>query len=158
MNTPRILEPRLEYAFTIELRLKPKLAVGLMTKGGDRYFVEVADGRIFGPRLQGIVLPGGGDWAFVRPDGTLDFDARYNLQLSDGSLVCLQNRGYRWGSPEVMARLARREPVDASDYYMRVSPIFEVAAGPHDWLMKHVFVGVGDKVPEGNLIHYHLVL
>lgn len=158
MNAPPITAPKLEYVFTIELKLKSKLAVGLMTKGGDRYFVEVAGGRIVGPRLEGIVLPGGGDWAFVRPDGTLDFDARYNLQLSDGSLVCLQNRGYRWGSAEVMARMARREPVDAADYYMRVSPTFEVAAGPHDWLMKHVFVGTGDKVPEGNFIHYYQVL
>lgn len=157
MNPRPILEPQLEYAFSIQVILKPKIAVGAMPKGGDRFFVEILEGKIFGPRLQGKVLPGGGDWAHARPDGTLDFDARYNLQLDDGSIVYLQNRGFRWGSADVMARLARREEVPANDYYMRVSPSFEVAQGPHDWLSKHVFVGIGDKVPEGNFIHYYVV-
>jgi len=157
MDRP-ILEPRLEHAFSIQVKLKPKIAVGQMPRGGDRFFVEILEGRIFGPRLQGSVLPGGGDWAHIRPDGTMDFDARYNLQLADGSVVYLQNRGFRWGSAEVMAKLARREEVDASEYYMRVTPSFEVAKGPHEWLTRHVFVGLGDKVPEGNVIHYYIVL
>lgn len=42
-------------------------------------------------------------------------------------------------------------------YYMRTSPRFEVAEGPHDWLAKHVFVGRGEKTPEGNKIHYFMV-
>ncbi len=157
MSPRPILEPRLEYVFSIQVILKPKIAVGPMPKGGDRFFVEILEGKIFGPRLKGIVLPGGGDWAHARPDGTLDFDARYNLQLDDGSIVYLQNRGFRWGSADVMARMSRREEVPANDYYMRVSPSFEVAQGPHDWLAKHMFVGVGDKVPEGNFIHYYMV-
>lgn len=159
MTDRPILAPRFEYAFSIEVKLRPKIAVGALPQGGDRFYVEVLEGRIFGPRLQGKVLPGsGGDWAHARPDGTLDFDARYNLQLEDGSIVYLQNRGFRWGSPEVMAKMSRREEVPSSEYYMRVTPRFEVAAGPHDWLAKHIFVGVGDKVPEGNFIHYHIVL
>ena len=158
MTEPRILEPHLEYAFTIQLKLKPKISTGPLPRGGDRYFVEVTEGRIFGPRLQGIVLPGGGDWAHHRPDGTLEFDARYNLELADGSIVCLQNRGYRWGSADAMAKMARRQEVAPSEYYMRVSPTFEVGQGPHEWLARHVFVGIGDKVPEGNFIHYYIVL
>ena len=151
-------EPQFEYTMSVRIKLKPKIAVGPLAQGGDRYFVEILEGSFEGPRLKGKVLPGGGDWAHVRPDGTLDFDARYNLQHEDGSLIYLQNRGFRWGPAEVMARLARREHVDASEYYMRVTPRFEVAQGPHDWLARHVFIGIGDKIPEGNVIHYFRLL
>lgn len=157
MERPR-MEPAFAYEMSVQISLKPKLAVGAMPAGGDRFFVEITDGHFEGPRLKGKVLPGGGDWAHARPDGTLDFDARYQLQHEDGSLIYLQNRGFRWGTPEVMARLARREPVDPSEYYMRVSPRFEVATGPHDWLTRHVFVGIGDKIPSGNVIHYYRLL
>lgn len=55
----------------------------------------------------------GGDWRLLRPDGVLDFDARYLLRTDDGTVIYMQNRGYRWGPPEMMAALSRREPVDA---------------------------------------------
>ena len=44
------------------------------------------------------------------------------------------------------------------EYYMRVSPRFDVAAGPHDWLNRHVFVGVAEKIPGANRIHYFQVM
>ncbi|MGE4337544.1 MAG: DUF3237 domain-containing protein [Pigmentiphaga sp.] len=153
-----MLEPKFEYAMSVRLTLGPKLALGQLPKGGDRYSVEILGGTFEGPRLKGKVLRGGGDWPHIRPDGVFDFDARYLLQEDDGTLIYLRNRGFRWGSDEVMARMARREPVDPSEYYMRTAPDFEVPQGPHDWLTRYVFVGVGDKTPEGNVIHYYQVL
>lgn len=151
-------QPELEFVMDIRLTLGPKLALGPLPKGGDRYYVEVLGGTFEGPRLKGKVLRGGGDWPHIRPDGVFDFDARYILQEDDGTLIYLMNRGFRWGPPEVMARMARREPVDPSEYYMRTSPIFDVPAGQHDWLTRHVFFGMGDKIPEGNVIRYYQVL
>ncbi len=73
-------------------------------------------------------------------------------------MIYLQNRGYRWGPPEVMEAMSRREPVDPAAYYMRVSPKFEAPAGPYEWLSRYVFVGVAEKTPAGNQIHYWKVL
>ena len=77
------------------------------------------------------------------------------LQEDDGTLIYLQNRGFRWASPEAMKKMANREPVDPSEYYMRVAPIFDVEEGKHDWLNKHVFIGAGDKTQGGNVIRYY---
>jgi len=144
MTDPHPFFPKLEYAFTVT--------------GQNRAIIHITEGTITGPMLQGRVVPmSGADWAQIRPDGTLDFDARYTLELDDGTPVYMQNRGFRWGSPEVMAAQARREPVPFDAYYMRVTPRFEVAVGPHEWLAKHVFVGVAEKLPEGNAIHYFVV-
>ncbi len=54
--------------------------------------------------------------------------------------------------------LREHKPVDTSLYYMRTCPKFDVPEGPHDWLSRHVFVGIGDKTPGGNAIHYYQVL
>ena len=155
---PHPFQPVLEFAFTIEIELEPAMFVGLSPTGAERAAVYIKRGTITGPMLQGRVIPmSGGDWAQKRPDGTLDFDARYMLELTDGTLVYMQNSGFRWASPDVMAKMSRREPVPFSDYYMRVAPRFEVKTGKYDWLTRHVFVGVAEKIPTGNRIHYFIV-
>jgi hypothetical protein len=53
---------------------------------------------------------------------------------------------------------ARNEDVGSDEYYMRVSPKFDVPEGPHDWLGKHIFVGVAEKIPKANRIHYFMLL
>jgi Protein of unknown function (DUF3237) len=151
-------QPVLEHAFTIEIELESAMFVGASPTGAERAAVYIKRGTITGPMLQGIVIPGsGGDWAQKRPDGTLDFDARYMLKLADGSLVYMQNSGFRWASPEAMAKMSRREDVSFKDYYMRVTPRFEVKTGKYDWLTRYVFVGVAEKIPTGNRIHYFIL-
>ena len=83
---------------------------------------------------------------------------RYMLQEDDGSVIYLQNRGFRWGSKEVMEAMARNEPVDHADYYFRTSTKFEAPEGKHDWLNRYIFVGVGEKIPHGNQIHYYKMI
>jgi hypothetical protein len=152
--------PRFEYAFSIALTLTPVRWVSPSTMGATRGAVYAAQGSIEGPALNGRVVPmSGGDWPLVRPDGVIDFDARYLLELDDGTLIYMQNSGYRWAStPEIGERMARNEPVDPDSYYMRVTPKFDVPAGPHDWLARHVFVGVAEKTPGANRIHYFKLL
>src|ERR1700733_8741523 len=133
---------------------------------GQAYFVGPAPGarlcgfgKIEGPRLNGRVIPmSGGDFPLVRPNGVIDFDARYLLEADDGAIIYMQNRGYRWGSEEAMAKMSRNEPVRPDEYYMRVCPKFDVPEGPHEWMSRHVFVGVAEKVPGANRIHYFVVL
>jgi hypothetical protein len=48
--------------------------------------------------------------------------------------------------------------VRPDEYYMRVSPKFDVPEGPHEWMSRHVFVGVAEKTPGSNRIHYFVVL
>lgn len=153
--------PALEFAFGIDLTLEPPVILGGGTADAvpaATAIVQVADGRIDGPRLRGRVVPGsGGDWARVRSDGVLEFNARYLLEAEDGTVIALRSRGYRWGPPEVMLALARGEPADPTSYYMRITPTFEVRPGPHEWLARHVFLGTGRKTADGNHIDYHVV-
>lgn len=160
MAAPHPFAPRCEFAFTISIELVGLRWVEPSVLGNTRAAIYAASGTVAGPRLNGKVIPmSGGDFPLQRPNGVIDFDARYMLEADDGAVIYMQNRGYRWArSPEIAERMAASEDVAFDDYYMRVSPRFEAPAGPHEWMSQHLFVGVAEKVPNANRIHYFVVL
>jgi hypothetical protein len=97
---PHDFQPILDYAFTTSI-------------GMTRAAVYAGSGTIDGPMLRGKVIPmSGGDFPLVRADGVIDFDARYLLEAEDGTVIYLQNRGYRWAkTPEAAERMNRIEAV-----------------------------------------------
>jgi Protein of unknown function (DUF3237) len=157
--------PRLEFAFEVRLRFTRVQNIASMPTGAGRGAVYVDSGEFSGPYIRGKAVPNsGGDYALFRPDGVLQFDARYMLQEDDGTLILMQNRGYLWGrNPDTMQKLrdmafAAGPTVDSGEYYLRAAPSFEVEKGRHDWLMRHVFVGMGERKSDGNLVRYYKVL
>ena len=152
-------QPRFKFAFTISIELAGIQWIRPTSMGATRAAIYAASGTVEGPRLNGRVIPmSGGDFPLVRPNGVIDFDARYLLEADDGAIIYLQNRGYRWANEQAADKLARNEPVEPGEYYMRVSPKFEAPDGPHEWLTRHIFVGVAEKLPGANRIHYFVVL
>jgi hypothetical protein len=151
--------PQFKFAFNISLTLGDVLWLRPTNQGSTRGAVYVTGGKVEGPDIRGVVVPqSGADWPLQRPDGVLDFDARYLLRTEDGVVIYMQNRGYRWGPPEVMAALSRHESVDPSAYYMRTAPRFDVPEGRYTWMSRHVFVGVAEKTPQGNSINYFMLI
>lgn len=155
-------QPHLEFAFEVRLRFTRVQSVKALPSGGARSAVYVDSGEFQGPRLKGRAVPNsGGDYALFRPDDVAVFDARYMLEEEDGSLIMLYNKGFLWGrTPDVMNRLRKwafegGEPVPHAEYYLRANPTFETSSGKHDWLTKHVFIGIGERKPDGNLIRYY---
>ena len=152
--------PRFEHAFTISIELTKPYWVRPSARGETRAAVYAASGSIDGPRLKGRVIPmSGGDFPLQRENGVIDFDARYLLEADDGAVIYLENRGYRWARDDGTAsKMQQNEDVGFDEYYMRVTPKFDAPAGKHEWLSKHVFVGVAEKLPGANRIHYFVVL
>ena len=157
--------PQFEFAFAVRLRFTRVQNIPVLPVGFGRGAVYVDSGEIDGPLLKGRAVPNsGGDYAQFRPDGVISFDARYMLQAEDGTLILLRNAGFLWGRrSDTMQRLrdmafAGGPTVDPAEYYLRCTPTFEVAPGPHDWLMRHVFVGLGERKEDGNLVRYYKVL
>ena len=135
--------------FSITLNVLPIQPVGAGPLG-TRRIIPISGGSFEGDRLRGIVLPqAAGDWLLDRADGSSQQDARLTLQTDDGALIFMSYRGVRFVSPEVSARIARGERVDASEYYHRVALFFETASERYGWLNRIVSVGVGDRTPTG---------
>jgi Protein of unknown function (DUF3237) len=97
--------------------------------GGLRGIVPIAGGSFNGPRLRGKVVPMGADWALLQPDGSAHVDARYLLQMEDGTFVGIRNSGFS-------------RPVAGQDnvYAGQSRPEFEAPIGsPYAWMNEATF-------------------
>jgi muconolactone delta-isomerase len=153
----RLPDPRLTLIYRLEATLAQPLDLGGVA-GGHRRIVPLSGGTFTGPEINGKLLPGASaDWQIVLPDGTALGDIRYTLQTDAGDLLYVQSRGVRHGSPEVLARLARGEDVDAAEYTFRTSTQIETAAPDLDWLNRGVFIGVAGREAAGVIYETYLV-
>lgn len=151
--------PPLRTAFVFEARVavdKP-LVIG-PSSHGLRRVVPIRGGTVDGPALKGVVVPGGADWQYVRPDGVLEVQAKYTLKADDGTLIMVDNRGIRHGPPAVLERMAKGEPVAGSEYYFRTTAQFEAPAGSkYEWMNRAVFVGVAERRFDAAIIRFYRV-
>jgi len=103
------------------------------------------------------VLPGGADFQLIVSETLTELDARYTLELDGGDLVFVTNRAIRSGPPELMAKIARGEPVDPGAIYFRCAPSFETAAKPLAWINERMFVGAGVRHPDRVAMRFWLL-
>ena len=155
-DTPVAPAPELTYAFSFSVTLAPPVEQGTVD-GRRTRFIPITGGTVYGPRLQGEILSGGGDWQAIGPDGLTELDARYSLKLADGTVVGVTNPGVRAATPEVAARIAAGEVVGPDDYYFRTSPRFTVAPGKYDWLRRTMFVARGQRLPDRVVVDFFAV-
>ncbi|MGA4845595.1 DUF3237 domain-containing protein [Streptomyces sp. G5(2025)] len=104
-------------------------------------FTPITGGSVHGPRLNGTVLPGGGDWSDTRGQ-VCQLEARYLIRADDGAVIDIVNRGYyhEGGAGPDQHDGALR--VTASGIYFRTAPVFRTDAPAHRWLAETVFVGL----------------
>ena len=133
-------EPTLTFAFEARVEVAEPLRIG---RGPDEelWFTPITGGTVAGPRLNGAVLPYGGDWSVTRGEETT-LDARYLLRADDGTVIDIHNRGVWKSTRDVEERLRRGEQVPESEYYYRTSPVFQTDAPAHAWLTATVFAGM----------------
>ena len=149
--------PRLRQIYRLEASLGAPLDLGDVTQG-HRRIVPLTGGTFTGPDLSGVLEPGASaDWQILLGDGTALGDIRYVLRTDAGELISVQSRSVRHGPAEVLARLARGEDVDPSEYTFRTATQIETAAPRLDWLNRGVFVGVGGRQPAGVAYEVYLV-
>ncbi len=74
-------EPTLksQFLFEMEAELEPPEDIG------DRQIYIAKSGVIRGPRINATLLPGGGDWAKRRSDGSTMLDVRGTMKTDDGA-------------------------------------------------------------------------
>lgn len=119
---------------------------------GKRRFIAITGGLVRGERLNGVVLPGGGDWQTLRTDGVAELHARYFLETDSGERIEVENTGFRHGSAAVMQRLQRGEPVAPNEYYFHTTPRFYTSSPDYAWLTRTIFIGAAERTRENVLI------
>lgn len=119
--------PVLRRAITIRADIGPALEFAT-PQGHTRAVFPIIGGAAIGAGWRGRILPGGSDFALALPDGSYAIEARYCLELDDGTPVMITNAG-------LMVLQA-----DGS-YHGRTRATLEVPAGPHSALGQAVYFG-----------------
>ena len=164
-NIPQI---GLRHAFSVSIFFEERIVIGSVR---GRVFVPAVGGEVWGPRLQGRVVPyGGADFAL---GGLLD--AHYMLEASDGALIYINNRGFMKAVGVPPVARPPPEPVKPGEALdqrmqgtaladvplrMRLTPTFDAPEGPHGWMNRTLFVGHGARYvgPDHTVFTYYEVL
>jgi Protein of unknown function (DUF3237) len=102
-------------------------------------------GVVEGPNLSAKLLPGGGDWLVVHPDGASELDVRGTIQTDDGHLIYV-HRGIVHALPAISQLLQQGErDIDLSLFYFRIAPTSETKSEKYAWLSTLVAIGVGRR-------------
>jgi hypothetical protein len=148
-----LLQPSLKLFADVEVRVDKPQDLGAGPRGRRR-LIPILSGNAKGDGWTARVLPGGADFQLIVSDTLAELDARYMLETDAGELVYVQNRAVRSGPPELMAKLARGEPVDPAAIYFRCSPTFETSAPRLAWINERMFVGGGVRHPDRVVLRF----
>jgi len=150
--------PKLEFLgrWSVDL-IAPVWELGQTSDLGKRRIIPITGGTFEGPDFKGKILNNGADWQVVTKDGLAIIDTRYLLQTDDGALVFLQTRGYRYGPPEVMAKVAKGEVVDGNLYYFRLYMQFETSSSEYEWLNRAMAIGFAMRLGQAVVYDAYLI-
>jgi hypothetical protein len=154
-DIPRI---GLRWAFSATVFFADRIMIGSPIPRG---YTSVGGGEIWGPRLQGRVLPASGA-DYYR--GT--FNTFYMFEASDGALIFIHNRGTmrRFQTPpepgKPLTPVTTTDPGAAGWTRFRATPMFTAPDGPHDWMSRTVFVANSQRQsnPDHTVFTYYEVL
>jgi hypothetical protein len=142
----------------IDVDVEPIVELGSLPLGVRR-FVPFRGGTFEGrDGLRGTLGPGGVDWQVARPDGVLEIDAHYVLVTDTDESIEVQSRGLRSASPDVAARIASGEIVDATEYYFRTHIRLATASPRLAWMNDLLAVSTGQRRRDTVRIDVHEVL
>ena len=129
----------------LDVQVGKPVEIGLID-GLSRRCIPIVGGTVSGT-YRGKVLPGGADWQEVRPDGSIEIDARYSLELDDG-LVEVESRGIRTAPAAILGPLARGEVVDPSKYYFRTFIRLRTASTAMSRLNQILAIASGERLSD----------
>ena len=131
------------HCLTVEVEVSPPLDFG-PTMIGRRRHIPLLAGRFWGD-FEGRIISGGSDWQSVLLDGNIELSAHYALETNAGELIEVTSIGVRNGSPEVLERLGRGEPVATSEYYFRTHMRLRTSAPALQHLNLRLYTGRGER-------------
>ena len=91
-------------------------------------------GTVHGPKINGIIIPPGGDWPYAMPDGTIRLDVRFTIKTDDGEFILTEYNAVVVPSKEVLDKFAKAETVNSNELYWIGAPRFTTSSKKYAWL------------------------
>jgi hypothetical protein len=129
-----------------DLRAAAEPALRTTTPHGVRTTNLVSSGTVTGERINGRLLPAGGDWLLVDAAGIGHVDARYVIETDDGALIQAFCTGRVVFHGDALDRLRAGDALTEDNMYSRVALTFD-APEPYGWLNGVLSIGAGRVEP-----------
>lgn len=144
----------LEHLFSYTINLKnPPEAIGPTPEGirANSYFTG---GVVKGPKMNGKVLPVGGDWVTIRADGVGVIDVRATFETDDGALIYTNYLGvFDLGEDGYQKFLSQEIP---EQFPLRIAPRYHTAHPEYRWLNRLQCIGIGQAYLGRSQVEYDI--
>jgi len=138
-----------EYLFEFRVDFDPAMLV-YATPYGTRIDAIASGGTAAGPRFNGEVLAGGGDWLTLPADGIARMDVRATVRTDTGEHVHYTSAGRIALDDDALDRFLAGGTVGVDEMYGRATPLFETSAELYRWMNRVVSIA---RVVEVSLRH-----
>ena len=131
-----------EHLFSYSVDIVPNMEIMSPAPWGMRVTGYIAGGTVWGPKLNGKVLPAGADWSVVTPDGVVHVDVRTTLEADDGARIYLQYKGIMdLGGPEGYENYkALNFPAKCQ---IQIQPVLETDSQKYEWMNRTCYFRIG---------------
>jgi hypothetical protein len=119
------------------------------TPFGHRITYIVGEGRFEGERLNGRILPGGGDWLVRGADGLARLDVLKTFETDDQALIHVSYTGIYKFCDAITARLASGGDCEFGDTLFLTQVQFETGDPRYAWLNETLAIGEGRETRNG---------
>lgn len=144
----------MEHLCSYSATLKSPFEVIGPTPEGLRLNGYVTGGEVSGPRINGKVLPVGGDWLTVRPDGVGILNVRATLETDDGALIYMSYQGVGDLGENGYQDFLDGKP--AGKFPLHVAPRMLTAHPDYLWVNRLQCVNIGEADLENFRVAYDL--
>ncbi len=145
-------EYSIEHIFSYEATAVPQPEIIGPVAQGMRLNAYFSGGTVSGPKVNGKILPVGGDFITVRTDGVGDIDVRLTIQTDDGALIYQTNTGVlelgENGYEDFINQ--KGEPIS----HVRASIRFQTAHPNYKWINRKQCIGIGQFIAMEGKVKY----
>ncbi len=134
------LKYSLDYLMSYNATLDPSEIIG-PTPDGLKMNIYVTGGEVSGPKIQGKILPVGGDWFTLRPDGIGVLDVRATIKTNDDALIYMSYHGITDLGEDAFNETLKGESTP-QEAYIRSNPKLSTAHPDYMWLNRLFCLGI----------------
>ena len=144
----------LEHIFSYMVTLSsPPEVIGAVPEGIRANFY-VTGGKVEGPKVNGKVLPVGGDWIIVRTDGVGILDVRLTFEAHDGALIYTAYSGVADLGKDGYQKFLQQDLPPSIP--LQIAPRYDTAHPEYQWLNRIQCVGIGQVDMERLEVSYDI--
>ena len=144
----------LEHIFSYTATLKtPPEVIGPIPEGIRANFY-VTGGTVSGPKVNGKILPVGGDWLTLRKDGVGILDVRATMETDDGALIYTAYSGVLDFGEDGYESFLNQDLPDIGK--LKIAPRYYTAHLGYQWLNRIQCIGIGQSVLSRSEVSYDI--